>query len=145
MSGDLELLARDAVAWMKARSSETQAEIFLSSGEARSVSRREGERDGVEASESSGAGVRVVRDGRVGFAAAGGAGLEAIKDLYARAVEQLPHAEPDPRRVLPGPEAEPANDASSAWTLHHVVVGNWLAEMDQDWTLAALPNRTTRR
>jgi PmbA protein len=114
MSGDLELLARDAVAWMKSRSSETQAELFLSSGEERSVSRREGERDGVEASESAGAGVRVVRDGRVGFAAAGGAGLEAIKDLYARAVEQLPHAEPDPRRVLPGPQAPAGDDALSA-------------------------------
>jgi PmbA protein len=112
----LEPLARDAVAWMKSRSSATQAELYLSRGEERAVSRREGERDGVEASESAGAGVRVVRDGRVGFAAAGGADLEAIKDLYARAVEQLPHAEPDPRRVLPGPQA-PAGDDALAETL----------------------------
>ncbi len=112
----LELLARDAVAWMKARSSGTQAELYLSRGEERAVSRREGERDGVEASESAGAGVRVVRDGRVGFASAGGADLDAIKDLYARAVEQLPHAEPDPRRVLPGPQA-PAGDDALASTL----------------------------
>lgn len=111
MSADLERLARDAVAWMKSRSAETQAELFLSSGEARSVSRREGERDGVEASENAGAGVRVVRDGRVGFAAAGGADLGAIKELYARALEQLPHAEPDPRRVLPGPQPAPGDDA----------------------------------
>lgn len=111
MSADLEQLARDSVAWMKARSAQTQAEVFLSSGEARSLSRREGERDGVEASENAGAGVRVVRDGRVGFAAAGGADLEAIKELYARAVEQLPHAEPDPRRVLPGPQPAPGDDA----------------------------------
>jgi PmbA protein len=110
----LELLARDAVAWMKARSPETQAELYLSSGEERSVSRREGERDGVEASESAGAGVRVVRDGRVGFAAAGGAGFDAIKELYARAVEQLPHAEPDLRRVLPGPQPPPGDDALAA-------------------------------
>lgn len=114
MSAELELLARDAVAWMKSRSAETQAELFLSSGEARSVSRREGERDGVEASENAGAGVRVVRDGRVGFAAAGGADLETIKDLYARALEQLPHAEPDPRRVLPGPQAPAGDDALAA-------------------------------
>jgi PmbA protein len=107
----LELLARDAVAWMKGQSPATQAELYLSRGEERAVSRREGERDGVEASESAGAGVRVVRDGRVGFAAAGGADLSAIKDLYARAVEQLPHAEPDPRRVLPGPQAAAGDDA----------------------------------
>jgi PmbA protein len=110
----LELLARDAVSWMKARSSETQVELYLSRGEERAVSRREGERDGVSASESAGAGVRIVRDGRVGFAAAGGADLEAIKTLYARAVEQLPHAEPDPRRVLPGPQAPAGDDALAA-------------------------------
>lgn len=113
----LELLARDAVAWMKTRSAETQAELYLSRGEERAVSRREGERDGVEASESAGAGVRVVRDGRVGFAAAGGADLDAIKILYARAVEQLPHAEPDPRRVLPGPPPGSSEDDALASTL----------------------------
>lgn len=114
---DLELMARDAVAWMKTRSSGTQAEVFLSKGEERSLSRREGRRDGVEASESAGAGVRVVRDGRVGFAAAGGAGLEELKELYGRAVEQLPHAEAEARRVLPGPlEAAPDEAlAASLW------------------------------
>lgn len=110
----LEPLARDAVAWMKAQSSETQAELYLSSGEERAISRREGERDGVEASENAGAGVRVVRDGRVGFAAAGGAGLDDIKALYARAVEQLPQAESDARRVLSGPQDAVADAALSA-------------------------------
>ncbi len=114
MSAALELLARDAVAWMKAQSSATQAELYLSRGEERAVSRREGERDGVEASESAGAGVRVVRDGRVGFAAAGGADLNAVKELYARAMEQLPHAEPDSRRVLAGPQAFAGDDSLAA-------------------------------
>ncbi len=113
---ELEALAREAVAWMKARSSQTQAEVYLSSGEDRSLSRREGERDGVSASETVGAGVRLARGGRVGFAAAGGADLDAIKALYVRAEEQLPHAEPDPRRVLPGPQA-PAGDDALAGTL----------------------------
>ncbi len=117
MSADLEVLAREAVAWMKSRSAETQAEVYLSGGEDRLLSRREGERDGVEASEDAGAGVRVLRDGRMGFAAAGGADLEAIKELYGRAVEQLPHAEPDPRRVLPGPQAAPPADAAFAASL----------------------------
>ncbi|MBI4062217.1 MAG: hypothetical protein HY403_12405, partial [Elusimicrobia bacterium] len=78
MGADLESLARDAVAWMKARSSETQAELYLSRGEARALSRRDGERDGVEFSKTAGAGVRVARDGRVGFAAAGGADFGAV-------------------------------------------------------------------
>jgi len=114
MSADLEQLARDAVSWMKAQSSATQAELYLSCGEERSLSRREGEREILESSESAGAGVRVARDGRVGFAAAGGADLDAIKNLYVRALEQLPHAEPDPRRTLPGPQTDPAKDASFA-------------------------------
>ena len=104
MNKDLAALAREAVAWMKAQSSETSAELYLSRGEDRTLSRREGERDGVEAGETGGAGVRVARDGRVGFASAGGADLAAIKDLYALALEQLPHAAPDRRRAFPGPQ-----------------------------------------
>src|SRR6266581_789057 len=100
---------------MRTRSSETQAEVYLSSGEERALSRREGERDGIEASESAGAGVRVARDGRVGFAAAGGADLAEIKELYGRAALQLAHAEPDARRVLAGPQLkEPADPAFAA-------------------------------
>lgn len=114
MNAELESLAREAVAWMKARSADTQAEVYLSRGEDRSLSRREGERDGVEASETTGAGVRVARDGRVGFAAAGGADLAALKELYARALEQLPFAGSGSRRVLPGPRPAPEDAALSA-------------------------------
>lgn len=113
---DLEALAREAAAWMKAQSSETQAEVYLSEGEDRSIARREGERDGVEAAETRGAGVRVCRDGRVGFAAGGGAGLPELKDLYARALEQLPHAEREAVRGLPGP-AKAAPDAAFSASL----------------------------
>ncbi len=116
MNAELEPLAREAVAWMKAQSAETQAEVYLSRGEDRGLSRREGQRDGVDASETSGAGVRVARDGRVGFAAAGGADLAALKELYARAVEQLPFSGADPRRVLPGPQPSSV-DAALAATL----------------------------
>ena len=117
MSVPLETLAREVVAWMKAESAETQAEIYLSHDEDRLLSRRGGERDSVEASETAGAAVRVVRDGRVGFASAGGADLPGIRDLYARALEQLPFAEPDRRRELPGPRAFAADAglAASLW------------------------------
>lgn len=111
---DLEALAREAAAWMKAQSAETQAEVYLERGEDRGLSRREGLRDGVEASETSGAGVRVCRDGRVGFASAGGADLASIKELYCRAIEQLPHAAADPRRTLPGPVPASADAAFAA-------------------------------
>ncbi|UPT73527.1 MAG: TldD/PmbA family protein [Elusimicrobiota bacterium] len=80
------------------------------------MSRREGVRDGIEASETSGAGARVCRDGRVGFASVGGADLASIKELYVRALEQLPHVAADPRRALPGPRPAPA-DAGLGATL----------------------------
>ena len=110
------MLAHEAIAWMKEQSSETSAELYLSCGQVRTLSRREGEREGLEASEIDGAGVRVARDGRVGFASAGGADLAAIKDLYALALEQLPHAAPDRRRVFPGPQTG-GEDESLAVTL----------------------------
>lgn len=113
MVADLESLARDAVAWMKAESSETAAELYLTHGEDRALSRCEGERDAVTTSEALGAGVRVVRDGRVGFAAAGGADLAKVKELYARAAEQLPHAERH-SRVLPGPQVVGEDDGLAA-------------------------------
>ncbi len=117
MSDDeLERLARDAAAWMKAESAATQAEVYLSRGEDRLLARREGVRDGVEANESSGAAVRVARGGRVGFASAGGAGLEGIKELYRRALEQLPHAEALEERALPGPRDD-SGDGGLAATL----------------------------
>lgn len=111
MSDDLETLARESVAWMRSQSAETQAELYLSRGEQRALSRREGERECVEASETAGVGVRVVRGGRVGFAAAGGIDRAEIRSLYARAIEQLPHAEADPRRVLPGPAGAAPEEA----------------------------------
>lgn len=114
MSAELEALAREAVAWMKAESAATQAEVYLERGEDRALSRREGVRDGVETAETAGAGVRVCRDGRVGFASAGGADLASLKELYARALEQLPHAAADPRRSLPGPVAASADAAFAA-------------------------------
>ncbi len=114
MSAELEALAREAAAWMKGQSAETEAEVYLERVEERALSRREGEREGVEAADSAGAGVRVARDGRIGFASAGGAGLDDIKELYTRALSQLPHAARDPRRTLPGPRPAEEDAALSA-------------------------------
>lgn len=114
MSADLEALAREAADWARAQSAETQAELYLSRSGERSLARRDGARDGVEIAESLGAGVRVIRDGRVGFASAGGADLVTLKTLWRRAVEQLPHAASEPGRALPGPSADPADPAFDA-------------------------------
>lgn len=114
MGADRAALAREAVEWMRAQSSEVQAEAYLVSGEDRCLARREGRRDGVEASESLGAAVRALAGGRAGSAAGTGASLEEIKELYGRAVAQMAHAEPLAGRALPGPFREAEDPAFSA-------------------------------
>lgn len=114
---DLGVLAREAAEWMRGREPGVEAEVFVERGEERSLTRRDGARDGVESAQSRGAGVRVIRDGRVGFASAGGADAEALRGLYARAVEQLDSAETDARRRLPVPVAAAKEDSGLAASL----------------------------
>ncbi|MFI5351296.1 MAG: PmbA/TldA family metallopeptidase, partial [Elusimicrobiota bacterium] len=117
MTEDLEARAAEAVSWMERQSASVQSEVYLSSSRHRSLARRDGARDGVEISESFGAAVRVMEGGRVGFASAGGADADALRGLWRRAVEQLPHAEPEAGRALPPPAADLPDAAfdSSLW------------------------------
>jgi PmbA protein len=114
MSGDLEETATEAVSWMRSRSSDVSAEVYLSRFRRRALARRDGARDGVEIAESLGAGVRVIKEGRVGFASAGGADLETLRGLWRRAVEQLPHAEAEAGRGLPARAADAPDEAFDA-------------------------------
>jgi PmbA protein len=114
MSAELEALASEAVSWMRAQSAETAAELFLSRSSDRVLARRDGARESVETAESFGAGVRVVRGGRVGFASAGAADLETLHGLWRRAVEQLPHAEAEAGRDLAAPVSDKADAALAA-------------------------------
>ncbi|NNN06141.1 MAG: TldD/PmbA family protein [Elusimicrobia bacterium] len=111
MTPDLAALADEAVAWMKGREPGVEAELYLSRTESRVLARREGTRESVETALSLGAGVRVVRDGRVGFACAGAAGPEILRELWRGAVAQLAYAEPEPGRALPAPRAQPDDEA----------------------------------
>lgn len=109
---ELEALAARALDRFKSRGGE-QAEVYLSRSEERSLARRDGALDVVEAGENVGAAVRVLRDGRAGFAAAGGAAPEMLDALYERALAQLPHAEPEKGRQLPSAGAgDPALEAT---------------------------------
>ena len=102
MSADLEALASETVSWMAGQSAETEAEVYLELSRRRTLSRRDGARDGVEIADDLGAGVRVFRDGKIGFATAGGVDRGTLKALWAQAVEQLPHATAETGRRLPG-------------------------------------------
>lgn len=106
MIPDLRTLALEARAWMTEQSAETQSEAYLSIFEERSVSRCAGRREAVETAVELGAGVRVARGGRIGFASGGGADLRMLQGLWRRAMEQLPHAEAEPGLRLPQPRAD---------------------------------------
>lgn len=116
MTADLAALAAEALERFRARGAAgAQAEVFLSRSEERSLTRREGRLESVETGETIGAAVRVLRDGRAGFAAAGGADAALLDGLFERALAQLPESESEPGRVLPapqGPVADPAFEAS---------------------------------
>ena len=105
MTVDLEALASETLSWMTAQSAGTEAEIYLERTHVRTLSRREGFREGCEIADGLGAGVRVLRDGKVGFATAGGADLTTLKRLWTQAVGQLSTVAAEPGRRLPAAAA----------------------------------------
>lgn len=111
---DLAALADEAVAWMAGRERGVEAELYLSRTESRVLARRAGKRESVETALSLGAGIRVMRDGRVGFACAGAAGPEILRELWRGAVAQLAYAEAEPGGALPAPRAQPDDAALAA-------------------------------
>lgn len=114
---DLPPFAGELLDWVRSQDSGVEAELYLARSEERGVEMREGRLDNVQHGSCEGAGLRVLRDGRMGFASAGGISAKGVQDLYRKASEQLAHLEPDPCRDIPRP-APPAPDpalADSLW------------------------------
>jgi PmbA protein len=103
--------------WIRGQEPGLEAELYLARGEERGVEMREGRLDNVQHGSCEGAGLRVLRDGRVGFASAGGISAEGVKDLYHKAREQLAHLEPDPCKDIPWPVPQAPDPAlaDSLW------------------------------
>ena len=80
-------------------------EAFADESRHTEVRARGGEVEGLEFSESRGVGVRVIADGRVGFAWAADPSVEEVRSSVDRARENAELAEPDPFNVLPGATA----------------------------------------
>ena len=98
----LRKLAERALAWLRSQDAAgVEAELYLSRSTERGVELRAGRLDGVQESSSEGAGLRLFSQGRMGFASAGGTGLETVQALYGKVRLQLPHLEPDPHKALP--------------------------------------------
>ena len=72
-----------------------QVEAYVSRGTNTSVDAYEGEIESLTQAGSAGIGVRVIRDGRTGFAYAGRLDDDIVAEALAEARDNLPFAEPD--------------------------------------------------
>ncbi|MBI5623459.1 MAG: TldD/PmbA family protein [Elusimicrobia bacterium] len=109
-------LALESLDWIKKRAPGVEAEVYLARGEERGIEMRNGSLESVQSAESEGVGVRVLDQGRMGFASAGGVDQATIHSIFDRVYEQMPHLEPDDHAgfapVSPPPPPDPEFDAS---------------------------------
>ncbi len=118
MTAALAKTAEEALVRLRAAAPKNvELELYLSRSEERSIDLRDGRLDGVQSAASEGAGLRVIGAGRMAFAAAGQASVDAAMALLPRALEQLPHVEADDKRALPVPPkaADDAELSRSLW------------------------------
>jgi len=81
-----------------------QVEAFAEEGRQTEVSALRGEVEGMRFAESRGLGVRVIRDGRLGYAWAADPSTDEAQETVWRARDNAALAEPDEHNVLPAPE-----------------------------------------
>ncbi|MFA6318515.1 MAG: TldD/PmbA family protein [Elusimicrobiota bacterium] len=101
-------LALESLEWIKKRAPGVEAEVYLARGEERGIEMRNGLLESVQSAGSEGVGLRVLDQGRVGFASAGGVDRETIQGLFDRVSEQMPHLEPDDHAAFAAPSPLPA-------------------------------------
>ena len=87
-----------------------QVEAFVARGSSTSVRVHGGEVESLTQAGSSGVGVRVVRDGRQGFAWAGSLDDDVVAETLAEARDNAAFAEPDDAVGLPEPSEQPPPD-----------------------------------
>ncbi len=100
----LESLAERVLA---ARRPGDAVEIVLSHSRGTSVRVHDGAVESLTSSDSSGAGVRVVRDGRLGFAHCGSLDLDVLLGTLEAASDNCTFGEPDPHNGLVEPDGVP--------------------------------------
>lgn len=81
-----------------------EVEAFASRGRETSVRAFEGEVESLSSAESAGIGVRVVKDGRMGFAFAGALDEASAREALAEARDNAGYASEDPHAGLTGPD-----------------------------------------
>jgi len=97
---DYKVLASDLVNKCRAKGAE-KAEIYIEIGRELSIEVRNGELETVQEASSHGVGVRVFRQGRLGFAHCNDLSESALDNTLLQAVEFAKNATPDDNNVLP--------------------------------------------
>ncbi len=111
----LRALAEETISWFRGvRRPGVEAELYLSRGEDRGVELRQGELEGFQTDRSEGAGLRLLRGGRMAFACAGGLSEGSLRGLFRAAEAQLDHLESDAARAFPEPAASPREESLAA-------------------------------
>ena len=92
------------LAAVEAAEGDEQVEAFAEERSTTSVEAHRGEVEGLTFAESRGVGVRLISDGRLGFAHAADPSVDEVRDAVARARENAAVATPDPFNALPAAE-----------------------------------------
>ena len=98
------------VAAAEAAEGEEQVEAFAEERSTTSVDAHRGEVEGLTFAESRGVGVRVISDGRLGFAHAADPSVDEVREAVGRARANAAVASPDPFNALPAAEPLEALD-----------------------------------
>ena len=98
-------LVRAAV---EAAQADEAVEAYAEESRQTEASALRGEVEGLEFAESRGVGVRVIRDGRLGYAYAADPSIDEARATVGRARENAALTEPDEFNVLPAAEPAPA-------------------------------------
>ncbi len=104
-ASQLSELARSVVG--QARGSE-QIEAFVSEGHSTTVKAYDGEVESLRAGSTAGIGIRVVVDGRQGFATAGSLNPQIVAETLEAARDNLTFAEVDPHQAIAEPDGVPS-------------------------------------
>ena len=88
-----------------------EAELYLASGRDRGIEMRDGRPETIHESCDEGVGVRVLRQGRTGFAYAAGLVPAGVDAVLTQALAQLPYSPKDEHRALAAPVAAAAEDS----------------------------------
>lgn len=92
-----------------------QVEVVLSRGASTTVRVHDGDVESLSSADSSGAGIRVIADGRVGFAHCGSLDPDVLADTLAEARDNCSFGEPDDANGLADPDGVPVVERD-AWS-----------------------------